>query len=49
MVDLACMRDAMKKLGADPNKINPLVCESPFFPYKFYCIVGYQLVLPTRF
>ncbi|KAM3696408.1 hypothetical protein ACJW31_06G036400 [Castanea mollissima] len=25
VVDLACMRDAMKKLGADPNKINPLV------------------------
>ncbi|KAM3744230.1 hypothetical protein ACB098_06G036800 [Castanea mollissima] len=25
VVDLACMRDAMKNLGADPNKINPLV------------------------
>ncbi|RZR83470.1 hypothetical protein BHM03_00010072 [Ensete ventricosum] len=25
VVDLACMRDAMKKLGSDPNKINPLV------------------------
>ncbi|GLT77857.1 hypothetical protein SLA2020_494120 [Shorea laevis] len=25
VVDLACMRDAMNKLGADPNKINPLV------------------------
>nr|POE66521.1 aconitate hydratase 2, mitochondrial [Quercus suber] len=25
VVDLACMQDAMKKLGADPNKINPLV------------------------
>lgn len=26
MVDLACMRDAMNKLGSDSNKINPLVC-----------------------
>ena len=26
MVDLACMRDAMNKLGGDSNKINPLVC-----------------------
>ncbi|XVF85666.1 hypothetical protein PTKIN_Ptkin17bG0134600 [Pterospermum kingtungense] len=25
VVDLACMRDAMNKLGADTNKINPLV------------------------
>ncbi|WOL09715.1 aconitate hydratase, cytoplasmic-like [Canna indica] len=25
VVDLACMRDAMKRLGSDPNKINPLV------------------------
>ncbi|KAG6637606.1 hypothetical protein CIPAW_11G190200 [Carya illinoinensis] len=25
VVDLACMRDAMKELGSDPNKINPLV------------------------
>lgn len=25
VVDLACMRDAMDKLGSDPNKINPLV------------------------
>ena len=25
MVDLASMRDAMKNLGDDPNKINPLV------------------------
>src|ERR1700692_2267648 len=25
MVDLAAMRDAMKKLGGDPKKINPLV------------------------
>lgn len=25
MVDLACMRDAMNKLGSDSNKINPLV------------------------
>jgi hypothetical protein len=25
VVDLACMRDAMSKLGSDPNKINPLV------------------------
>lgn len=25
VVDLACMRDAMNKLGGDYNKINPLV------------------------
>ncbi|KAK1581884.1 hypothetical protein Q3G72_009955 [Acer saccharum] len=25
VVDLACMRDAMKNLGSDPQKINPLV------------------------
>ena len=25
VVDLAAMRDAMKKLGGDPRKINPLV------------------------
>ncbi|TVU48452.1 hypothetical protein EJB05_08090 [Eragrostis curvula] len=25
VVDLACMRDAISKLGKDPNKINPLV------------------------
>ncbi|KAG0472670.1 hypothetical protein HPP92_014087 [Vanilla planifolia] len=25
VVDLACMRDAMNKLGSDPSKINPLV------------------------
>lgn len=25
VVDLACMRDAMNKLGGDSNKINPLV------------------------
>ncbi|THG06103.1 hypothetical protein TEA_008927 [Camellia sinensis var. sinensis] len=25
LVDLACMRDAMNKLGSDSNKINPLV------------------------
>ena len=25
MVDLAAMRDSMKKLGGDPEKINPLV------------------------
>jgi len=25
VVDLACMRDAMEKLGSDPEKINPLV------------------------
>ena len=25
MVDLAAMRDAMKTLGGDPRKINPLV------------------------
>ncbi|GKC34359.1 aconitate hydratase 1 [Tanacetum coccineum] len=26
MFDLACMRDAMKNLGVDSKKINPLVC-----------------------
>lgn len=26
VIDLACIRDALKKLGKDPNKINPLVC-----------------------
>lgn len=26
VVDLACMRDAINKLGSDSNKINPLVC-----------------------
>lgn len=26
VVDLAAMRDAMKNLNSDPNKINPLVC-----------------------
>lgn len=25
VVDLACMRDAMNRLGGDSNKINPLV------------------------
>ncbi|TQD90967.1 hypothetical protein C1H46_023488 [Malus baccata] len=25
VIDLACIRDALKKLGKDPNKINPLV------------------------
>lgn len=25
VVDLACMRDAMKDLGSDPEKINPLL------------------------
>lgn len=25
VVDLAAMRDAIKRLGGDPNKINPLV------------------------
>ena len=25
VVDLACMRDAMNKLGSDSEKINPLV------------------------
>lgn len=40
MVDLASMRDAMKELGSDPDKINPLVhllfsafldCSRPLF------------------
>lgn len=28
VVDLAAMRDAMNKLGSDPNRINPLVNEN---------------------
>lgn len=28
VVDLACMRDAMKNLGDDPKKINPLVSQN---------------------
>jgi len=40
VVDLACMRDAMNKLGSDSNKINPLVCffrtlACAFALYKF--------------
>lgn len=31
VVDLACMRDAMNKLGGDSNKINPLVSCIPIF------------------
>lgn len=31
VVDLACMRDAMNKLGSDADKINPLV----FISFKF--------------
>jgi len=32
VVDLAAMRDAMKNLSSDPNKINPLVCCRFFVP-----------------
>jgi len=28
VVDLACMRDAMNRLGGDSNKINPLVSQT---------------------
>lgn len=34
VVDLACMRDAMNKLGSDSNKINPLVCD-----FLLFCMV----------
>lgn len=33
VVDLACMRDAMNRLGGDSNKINPLVSSEL---YKFF-------------
>jgi len=45
VVDLACMRDAMNKLGSDSNKINPLVrifliiCISAFVMYKCFITV----------
>lgn len=35
MVDLACMRDAMKELGSDPNKIDPLVCKLSAYDFFF--------------
>lgn len=35
VVDLACMRDAMNKLGSDSNKINPLVRLFPVLACKF--------------
>ena len=37
VVDLACMRDAMNKLGSDSNKINPLV---PCFSYALLCVLA---------
>lgn len=35
VVDLACMRDAMNRLGSDSNKINPLVCVFKHLEYSF--------------
>ena len=45
VVDLAAMRDAIKRLGGDANKINPLVsayifCYLSFLP-KVNCINGH--------
>lgn len=37
VVDLACMRDAMNKLGSDSNKINPLVCLSYHLHALLFC------------
>lgn len=36
MVDLACMRDAMKNLGSEPKRINPLVCD--ILSLSFYLV-----------
>ena len=49
VVDLACMRDAMNKLGSDSNKINPLVrifliiCICAFVLYKFLITVTKEI------
>lgn len=42
VVDLACMRDAMNKLGSDSNKINPLVCD-------FLCSAWFLKAFSTSF
>lgn len=39
MVDLTCMRDAMKELGSDPNKINPLVCKLSIIMLFFFFFI----------
>lgn len=40
VVDLACMQDAMMKLGGDPNKINPLVCTFLWHTLEFPVLTG---------
>lgn len=40
VVDLACMRDAMNRLGGDSNKINPLV-SSELHNFLFFIFVNY--------
>lgn len=37
VVDLASMRDAIKNLGSDADKINPLVCYATFL-LNFYSV-----------
>lgn len=50
MVDLACMRDAMNRLGGDSNKINPLVCVLPDYldANFFLCckMIGFVTIYP---
>lgn len=38
VVDLACMRDAMNKLGSDSDKINPLVRGVLILRFTIYVI-----------
>lgn len=40
MVDLACMRDAMNRLGSDSNKINPLVIHPSVISCICFNLVG---------
>lgn len=44
VVDLACMRDAMNKLGSDSNKINPLVC---IYFFKHLYLLSVPVVICT--
>jgi aconitase A len=37
VVDLACMRDAMNRLGGDSNKINPLVSTEQTWIHSDWC------------
>jgi aconitase A len=43
LVDLASMRDAMKNLGGDPNKISPLVCDQFINLLTIYCFYFFML------